>query len=82
MRLFSGIDLSTESNRKKYHFQTKFRLPERTFGTYAGEVITEVEEVVVGTDSFTFEDATAKFFIAGELIYTAEDVSSVVKVYP
>lgn len=56
LRLFSGIDLSTESNRKKYHFKTKFRLPERTFGTYAGEVITEVEEVVVGTDSFTFED--------------------------
>ncbi len=56
LRLFNGIDLSTESNRKKYNFQTKFRLPERTFGVYDGEVITEVEEVVVGTDSFNFED--------------------------
>ena len=35
----------------------------------------------VHAESFTFEDATAKFFIAGELIYTAEDVSSVVKVH-
>jgi len=56
LRLFSGIDLSTQINRNRYHFQTKYRLPERTYGVYNGEVVTEVEEVVIGTNSFDFQD--------------------------
>jgi len=56
LRLFNGIDLASQKNREKYHYKTKYRLPERTFGRYDGTVVTEVEEVVVGTSSFNFDD--------------------------
>jgi hypothetical protein len=56
LRLFEGIDLATEENRARYGYETMYRLPERTFGVYDGEVVTEVEEVVTGSTSFTFED--------------------------
>lgn len=56
LRLFNGIDLSTQANRKKYEYVTRFRLPERTFGVYDDEVVTEIEEVVVGSNSFDFDD--------------------------
>ena len=56
LRLFNGIDLATQRNREKYHYKTKYRLPERTFGMYDGTVVTEVEEVVVGTSTFNFDD--------------------------
>jgi hypothetical protein len=56
LRLFNGIDLSTRDNRDTYGFKTMFRLPERTYGFYDGEAITELEEVVVGSISFSFND--------------------------
>jgi hypothetical protein len=56
LRLLYGIDLATLNSRKKYNFKTKFRLPERTYGMYDGTGVTETEEVVVGSNSFTFED--------------------------
>lgn len=56
LRLFNGIDLSTQGSRNKYGFKTMFRLPERTYGCYDGQAITELEEVVVGSNSFNFND--------------------------
>lgn len=56
LRLFSGIDLSTQSNRDKYKFKTMFRLPERTYGSYDNVVVAEIEEVVVESNSFNFDD--------------------------
>lgn len=56
LRLLSGIDLNTQENRAKYGFKTMYRLPERTFGCYDGSIITETEEVVVGCNSFNYDD--------------------------
>jgi radical SAM superfamily enzyme YgiQ (UPF0313 family) len=56
LRLFNGIDLATQENRDKYDFKTLFRLPERTYGCYDGNFVTETEEVVVGTHSFDYAD--------------------------
>lgn len=56
LRLLSGIDLATSENRRRYGFVTKFRMPERTYGIYEGEPVTEVEEVVVGCESFDYDD--------------------------
>lgn len=56
LRLFNGIDLCSKRNRGKYQYKTMYRLPERTYGSYDGTIVTEVEEVVTGTSSFTFED--------------------------
>jgi radical SAM superfamily enzyme YgiQ (UPF0313 family) len=56
LRLFRGIDLATQGNRDKYDFKTSYRLPERTYGRYGGEFVTETEEVVVGSKSFNYAD--------------------------
>lgn len=56
LRLLSGIDLATRDGRAKYGFKTKFRLPDRDYGRYAGTVVNEIEEVVVGSSSFDFSD--------------------------
>ena len=37
-------------------FKLKYRLPERTYGIYDGNIITEIENVVVGSSYFNFED--------------------------
>lgn len=59
LRLLNGIDLATQESREKYRFATRFRLPERTYGVYDGTVVNEIEEVVVGSDSFDFSDYLA-----------------------
>ncbi len=56
LRLLSGVDLASEKCRKKYKFKTLYRLPERTYGCYKGSVVTETEEVVVGSSSFDYAD--------------------------
>ena len=56
LRLFNGIDLATQENRHKYDFKTLYRLPERTYGCYDGDFVTETEEVVVGANSFDYTD--------------------------
>lgn len=56
LRLFNGIDLASRTDRERFHYRTRFRLPERTFGVYQGSVVTEVEEVVVGAKSFDDRD--------------------------
>jgi hypothetical protein len=55
LRLLEGIDLSTNISRQKYQYQTMFRLMERTYGVYKNEVVSEVEEVVVGSTSFDYK---------------------------
>lgn len=56
LRLLSGIDIATRASREQYGFDTRFRLPGRNYGVYRGEVVHEVEEVVVGSASFDFDD--------------------------
>ncbi len=56
LRLFNGIDLATAENRQKYNFKTLHRLPERTYGSYGGDFVSETEEVVVGSNSFDYAD--------------------------
>jgi len=56
LRLFNGIDLATKENRDKYDFKTLYRLPERTYGCYDGNFVTEIEEVVVGSNGFDYTD--------------------------
>lgn len=70
LRLLSGIDLNTHESRSKYGFKTKFRLPDRDYGCYEGIVVNEVEEVVVGSDSFDFDDylTIRKFGLFLELV--------------
>jgi hypothetical protein len=55
--LLNGSELATPESRKKWNFQTKFRILPRDFTTLRnGKNVIETEEVVVGSDTLSFEE--------------------------
>jgi len=56
LRLLAGTDLATSKSIEENKFKLRYRLPERTYGIYNGNIITETENVVVGSAGFNFED--------------------------
>ena len=55
--LINGSELNTPEQRKKWNFKTKFRILPRDFTTLRnGKNIIETEEVIVGSDTLTFEE--------------------------
>jgi len=55
--ILPGAELATPEERKKWNLQTKFRILPRDFVKLDnGKIILETEEVVVKTDSLTFEE--------------------------
>ena len=58
--LLDGSEMNTEEHRKKWKTKTKFRINHRCFGAYQfGDVrirTAEIEEVVVGQETLSFED--------------------------
>lgn len=48
--------LSNPESRAIHGFETRFRVVARNIGNYTGEPVIEVEEVVVATPSFSYED--------------------------
>lgn len=59
LKLLDGSDLATAESRERCKYQTRWRLTDKAFGRYNGCVVTEAEEVVVGSDSFDFDDYMA-----------------------
>lgn len=56
LSLLKGTPLATRETRKKYDFQTMYRIIPRAFGRYEGTTIVETEEVVVANSTMSFED--------------------------
>ena len=55
--LINGSELNTPEQRKKWNFKTKFRILPRDFTTLRnGKNVIETEEVIVGSDTLTFEE--------------------------
>ena len=55
--LFNGSELNTPEQRKKWNFKTKFRILPRDFTTLRnGKKVIETEEVIVGSDTLSFEE--------------------------
>ena len=54
--LMDGTELNRPDVRKKYGIKTKFRSLSVCYGKYEGNFIAEHEEVVVGSNSFSYED--------------------------
>ncbi len=54
--LLKGSELETNESRQSFKFTTKFRIGPKNFGVYGGEKVMDMEEVVVETDTLTFED--------------------------
>lgn len=54
--LLHGSEMNIPEERKKWNYKTKFRLVQRDFGILSnGKKVCEYEEVIVGSNSLTFE---------------------------
>jgi hypothetical protein len=56
LMLLHGAELANPEPRERFAFDTRFRVVARNVGDYTGEPIIEVEEMVVSTPDFTFQD--------------------------
>lgn len=56
LMMLKGSELETLKTRQQYAFQTRFRVLPKNFGIYGGEKVFDVEEIVVSTDTMSFDD--------------------------
>ena len=56
LMLLHGAELATPDARRKFRFDTRFRVVARNLGNYIGEPVVEVEEMVVATPDLSFEE--------------------------
>ena len=56
LMLLHGAPLSDPENRERFQFKTRFRVVARNLGNYTGEPVVEVEEMVVETPTFSYQD--------------------------
>lgn len=56
LMLLHGAPLNNPETRQKWQFNTRFRVVARNIGEYTGEPIVEVEEIVVETPTFSFDE--------------------------
>jgi radical SAM superfamily enzyme YgiQ (UPF0313 family) len=56
LMLLHGAPLSNPDSRQQFNFKTRFRVVARNIGDYIGEPVVETEEMVVETQTFSFQD--------------------------
>jgi len=56
LMLLHGAPLSNPDTRERFAFRTRFRVVARDVGNYTGEPVVELEEIVVETPTFSFDD--------------------------
>jgi radical SAM superfamily enzyme YgiQ (UPF0313 family) len=56
LMLLHGAELANPESRSKFGFDTRFRVVARNVGNYTGTPLVEVEEMVVATPDFSFQD--------------------------
>jgi hypothetical protein len=54
--MLKGSEMDTSRARAQYSFQTRFRLLPKNFGIYGGIRVFDMDEVVVATDTMSFDD--------------------------
>jgi hypothetical protein len=56
LMLLHGAELSDPEQRERFRFDTRFRIVARNIADYTGEPVIEVEEMVVATPDFSYQD--------------------------
>jgi len=54
--MLKGSELETLESRRKYHFDTRFRVLPKNYGVYGDEQVFDLDEIVVATDTMSFDD--------------------------
>lgn len=56
LMLLKGSELDSMESRNMFQYQSMYRVLPKNFGIYGGKKVLDVEEIVVGTDTLSFED--------------------------
>jgi radical SAM superfamily enzyme YgiQ (UPF0313 family) len=69
--LLKGSELETVETRKQFSFATRFRVLPKNFGIYADEKVMDIEEIVVATDTMSFDDyvETRKYHLVSSVFW-------------
>jgi radical SAM superfamily enzyme YgiQ (UPF0313 family) len=69
--LLKGSELEKIETRKEFKFDSRFRVLPKNFGIYGGEKVMDIEEVVVATDTMSFEDyvETRKYHLVSSVFW-------------
>ena len=69
--LLKGSELEKLESRKEFKFQTRFRVLPKNFGVYGGEKVLDIEEIVVSSDTMSFEDyvETRKYHLISSVFW-------------
>lgn len=54
--MLKGSDLEMVEAREKYKFDTRFRVLPKNYGVYDDDLVFDIEEIIVATDTLPFED--------------------------
>jgi radical SAM superfamily enzyme YgiQ (UPF0313 family) len=69
--LLKGSELETIETRKEFTFQTRFRILPKNAGVWGGEKVLDIEEIVVSTDTMSFDDyiETRKYHLVSSVFW-------------
>jgi radical SAM superfamily enzyme YgiQ (UPF0313 family) len=69
--LLKGSELETDESRSKFSFTSRWRLGPKNFGVYGGHKVFDVEEIVVSTNTLSFEDylETRKYHLVSSVFW-------------
>lgn len=69
--LLKGSELEKVDTRNEFHFVTRFRVLPKNFGVYGDERVLDIEEIVVSTDTMTFDDyiQTRKYHLISSIFW-------------
>ena len=54
--MLKGAELESLESRKLFKFETRFRVLPKNYGVYGDEKVFDVEEIIVATDTLSFDD--------------------------
>ena len=71
LMLLKGTEMETLVSRDKFKFRSGWRVLPKNFGVYEGEKVFDVEEIVIETDTLSFEDylQARKIALAGSAFW-------------
>lgn len=69
--LLKGSELEMTETREQFNFVTRFRVLPKNFGIYGDEKVFDIEEIVVATDTMSFDDyiETRKYHLVSSVFW-------------
>jgi radical SAM superfamily enzyme YgiQ (UPF0313 family) len=69
--LLKGSELEMIETREQFQFETRFRVLPKNFGVYGGTKVMDIEEIVISTDTMSFDEyiETRKYHLVSSVFW-------------